>query len=473
MKPLAAALAFFILDAANAATPADYAAVIPITTRGDSAAWLVELNQDSYLWSQDENLRDIAIFSADGKAVPVAAWNRIAPDELTESRASVPLLSLPVTLTPSKVGNVRFVSGDGRGRTVEFQATEVLPTRKGAGGREWLIDASKLAFGVDTITLSWDQPKTGVMARFNVSGSSDLQNWRFTGKETAIVLIDQDGAHIERRDIDLAFGRWAYLRLIRLDDGPELVGLRAEVSSRDWKSGQPTPIRWIRAEPRDLLADQASSDTRHLYALPAALPINRLRVNLVSDNALAELQAMTAQRLADGKTRWSPRTRFVAYRLRQGDHIIDNREADLSAGPRVRELRIDSATPLVRTPELEVGYRPQQLVFLAEGKGPYVLAVGSAHERYPDYPVEAAIEKLRPTNYAKWQPPTAEMGSAIIGTGEVAMSPLKLDTVSNWKRWLLWGVLILAAAVVGGIALSLLRTSSQGGAKDRQQPPEE
>src|SRR5690606_15324200 len=168
--------------------------------------------------------------------------------------------------------------------------------------------------------------------------------------------------------------------------------------------------------------------------------------------------------------RWIPRAHLVAYRLIQDGERIENASITLSRGTRLRTLRIDSATALIPPPRLTAGYRPARLIFLAEGNGPFVLALGSATTRYPDTPIDAALASLR-TRYGKdWQPAAASLGVARASAGEQA---LRAPPVAyNWKRGLLWAALILAAAIVGGMSIALLRGNREGGAEDRQQPPE-
>jgi hypothetical protein len=472
MKRLMACL-LLATSTAKATTPADYAAVFPITTTGIQAAWLIDLDVDVYRWSQDENLRDIAVFNAAGNPVPLGQWNEITPIEVIEDHAPAPLLSLPRVVVPKVSGNWRSPTVDGSLEQRAPNAIEVRPSHGSRPNREWLIDATNLKVGVDTISLDWSSPRSGVFARFDVFASSDVERWMTARHGATVMALEEDGARIDRREIKLDLRGFSYFRLVRTDSGPDLVGLHAEVSGRYVRVGAPAPVQWVDATYHSTVNDDTTHEIQWRYDLPAALPVSELRVGLLDDNALAHLQVLSAADASDGSTRWSPRAEAVAYRLRRGDDIIESAEIPLTSTPRTRSLRMDSKTPLAQPPRLSVGFRPQRIVFLAEGEGPYVLAVGSRVARHPDYPVSTAIEQLR--EYPDWHPQTAKLGSMQTSAGERAIAaPVVARTdAPGWKRWLLWGVLIGSAAVVGGIAVSLLRTSSQCGAEDRQQPPEE
>ena len=465
-------IAFLLLAAssASATTPADYAAVFPISTTGEQAAWLIDLDVDVYRWSQDEDLRDIAIFNAAGNPVPLGQWNEITPIKIVEDHGPVPLLSLPRVVVPKPSRSWRS-PGDSPKQHVG-QAIEIRLSRGSRPNREWLIDASSLNVGVDTITLDWSSPKSGVVARFDVAGSSELESWWSLRRGAAILALEEDGTRIDRREIKLDRKGFDYLRLIRTDDGPDLVGLHAEISGRYEQVGAPAPLQWIDAKYRSIVTDESTHDVQLRYELPAALPVSQIRLGLFDDNALARLQILSAFNGSDGSTRWNSRAQSVAYRLRRGDELIETPDIALSSGPRIRELRIDSTTPLAQPPRLSVGFRPQRIAFLAEGDGPYLLAVGNRGTRHPDYPIATAIDRLR--EYPTWRPQSAMLGAMQTSAGESAIkAPVVQEEAPGWKRGLLWAVLILAAAIVGGMAITLLRGSSQGGAEDRKQPPEE
>jgi hypothetical protein len=123
-------------------------------------------------------------------------------------------------------------------------------------------------------------------------------------------------------------------------------------------------------------------------------------------------------------------------------------------------FRIDSGVRLSAPPRLAIGYRPDAIVFLAEGSGPFTLAVGSVRARHAQYPVDAALVSLRSRLGKDWQPPLAHLGTGKESGGPAALVPKPEPT--PWRQWLLWAVLVGAAGLVGGIAMKLLRGARSG-----------
>lgn len=445
-----------LLRTAAAAAPADYACTFPIDTgaAGASSAWRVELTPKVYAWTRDAELRDLAIFNAAGQSVPFARID-LAPAVVARER----LLALPTLALPAAAsgGNdLRLViNRDAAGRLRRIDAGERATTTERS--RDWLIDASPLDRAVDGFELDWSEPKSGVSARFAIAASDDLQDWRALG-EASVLALAQNGVRIERRMLAFDPVRARYFRLRRLDDGVALEGLSAQARSTERAQATP-PLSWLRAETQAATgaaatdAGTAASGTSFDYALPAALPIERARVELAGDNALAPLAISAATN--DAAQPWRLLARLDAFRLRQGGQILQNDDVELPPDGRVRRWRIQARTPLAAAPRLTLGYRPDTLVFLAEGAGPYVLAAGRRGARHPDYPVAAALASLRAELGRDWQPPRATLGAARIGAGEAALR--EPEPPLPWRRWLLWGVLAAGAALVGGFALSLLR----------------
>jgi len=453
-RAILCALALGVAHVAFANTPGDYAYVFPIETHAsaDASAWRIELTPDVYRFVQDANLRDVEIFNADGKPVPMA---RIAIEPAATSREERTPLDVLVpevrdaAKTPDDLRVHIDRDADGRVRSVAVGEGNGV----NAPMRVWLVDSSKVDRAIETLTLTWREPASGLVARFAVDASDDLENWRDVATGTVLAL-EQGGAKLERRDIALGSVKAKYLRLRRLDDGVAIVGLGVE--ARSVERGRAAPSRvWIDASPAPTQGDaNAAKGARYDYALAAPLPVETARIELRNDNALAEIELLG--RASDTTTApWQSVARLTAFRLRQGDEPLRNGDIDLTAARRLRDFRIESATTIAEAPKLSLAYRPDAFVFLAEGSGPFVLAAGSLGARRPDYPVEPALASLRASLGKDWQPPLASLGASKASAGDAALRapPPPLP----WRRWLLWGVLVAGAALIAALSLSLLR----------------
>ena len=445
------------MPAALARTPRDYAWLFPLQLPSASTnnAWRVELTPAVYAHVHDPTLRDIAVFNADGQLVPLARESRAPVTTEHEIRATVPMLALPAATMPSGNGADLHLlverDGSGRLRRLDLHEADGTPAAS-AGARDWLLDASALDGTLEQLDLNWDSPQGDVVARFALSTSDDLQNWRPLASGTVFAL-QQGGDRLDRHDLALGGVRARYLRLQRSDTGAALQGLRAQIRCRS-RSDEVPPLVWVDAQ--SVAADAATADDaagttqRFDYALPATLPVERVRIELASDNSVARFAIAGSN---GGRT--TPLAQATAFRLDNGGNSLRNDDVRLASDTRLGRLQLRTGAPLATSPRVQVAFRPDRFVFLAEGKPPYSLVVGSASARLPDYPVDAALASLRAQLGAQWQPPLATIGSGVPSGGD---SVLKAPPVPiSWSRWLLWITLLAGTVLVGALALGMLR----------------
>ena len=108
---------------------------------------------------------------------------------------------------------------------------------------------------------------------------------------------------------------------------------------------------------------------------------------------------------------------------------------------------------------LALEHAPLHVLFVATGDGPFTIATGNTSAQSTAVPVttlmpnyqsgsEFALPVLAATVSAS-QPPTRPSAAA------------EIFGVATQKSFVLWGVLGLAVIVLGGLAVSLLRTSKR------------
>ena len=484
MKRTAVALSAALLSAALAATAAqpeasnaagDYAYRWPLKTEGQNAAWQFELTPEVYAALIDPDLGDFVVLNADGQAVPVA---RLTVDPATRpgvAQAPLPVFALPRRASDASVDDLSLrLERDGNGRLrllqVDMGASAASTTTASPVSApampapiDYVMDADlgrdpKRPATVDRLDLRW--PDIGdVHARFAMEGSDDLEHWQTLVDGAAVVSLRRGGSVLQRRDIALPPTSLRYLRLRQLDGDP-VPGL--QVTARRTRGGaQPPQWRRVRAEFVDTAPDAFGKGHLYRYRLPAKLPVGRVGVILGADNATAEVILDAQNGSAGGEDAWTPIGRTLLFRLQQNGLRIDNEDYALTAPIAAREWRLRSPIALTPSPTMDVAYLPDRFVFLAQGSGPYTLAAGSRDARRDPLPVEQALAPLRSRLGAEWSPPVATLGARSEAAGTQAYA--EKATPPDWRRWLLWGFLVLGAAIVGGFALSLLRARNAEG----------
>lgn len=479
---LIAASALLATVAAHGAPADDYAYAWPLQTQGDSAAWQVELTPEVYAAVTRADLGDVEVINAAGASVPISQQLGAAIGTTHEGLSVVPVFSLPASSTSApNAGDEAIRLNMQRGTDGRLHALDV--TLVGTTGtaprgqvakppRDWLLDASAVSGSLQGLRIDWIHlagHAGDVTPQFSVSASDDLQQWHTIVASASLLHLEQDGNTLDRHEIPFAGMHAAYLRVRRLDDGSDLPSLEVKVRTVSRSGAAQAERQWLQAaldggdthrfDSTIVPAADGTSTVAYRYHLPAPLAVEMIRVGLADDNSLVRISVISLdQGATNAPSNWTLRKSAIAFRLRQGNDIIDNDDFGVSQAGRARDWRIELATPLTHAPTLGVGYRPDRFVFLAQGAGPYRLVAGSARTHHGDYPIETALAPLRAKLGADWQPPLATLGPRATVQGEAARAPAPPpERPRDWRTWLLWTVLVGAAALIGGLALSLLR----------------
>ena len=446
-------LALIVLLATSAqAAETDYAYAWPLTTNANTSVWQVELTPAMLAASRDSQLADIDIFNAAGTAVPVA-WLPVdlAAIALSDT-VGLPLFSVPATdvkAAPDAVHLQLSRDADGHLQSLNVDVDRLAT----ASNKDLILDASAAVRDggrLDRLSFDWPASASDLRLRIAVDASDDLEHWRNQVAAATVLQLRRDGTELVRRVIDLdPPASLPYWRL-RFLAGEAPAGLQVS-AERIAASAQPRPQRqWIDVEGRP--GNSPPDRSVHEYSTVAPLAVQALDIDLADDNSVAALHVFSR---ADDTQPWRPRGGITAFRLLDGAGALVNDPLQLSSEERAGEWRIEARPALAIAPQLRVGYRPDRLVFLAQGEGPYQLAVGSASQRRSEAPVSAALNEIRQRNGGDWQPPLATSADRINISGDAAYA--KPAPPLPWKSWLLWAVLLLGAIVVSSFALSLLR----------------
>jgi hypothetical protein len=425
----------------------DYATQWPLTLHdADVGAYRVALDREVYRSVQSRELRDVDVINAGGAPVPAALF--AAGQSLAQSPRHVvlPWFPLPAGRAAQAQDLTVISERDPDGNLLRIEARgSTAPLAAATASDAWLIDAGGLHGDIVALELDWDPPAGGMDSAYRVEGSDDMRSWRVLQPHAQLLDLVRDGRHLRQRRIPLD-GSARYLRLLPNGAGsaPVLTAIRAELAP----TTADLPWRWETLSGRAIVEHRS---TAYLYTLGGRFPIERADVALPGNNASEwTLQSRDADD-APWHTRAGP---WIAYRI--GTTGADRSAAQaLGAVTRDRYWRLSSRTPGSVVPTLRLGYRPEVVVFVAQGPAPYALVAGSARAERAQAPVAQLVDVLRVQHGSDWQPADASLATPAMLAGADALRPASVRR--DWKAWLLWSVLVAGVLVVATFAFSLLR----------------
>ena len=441
--------------------PKDFAYGIPLAVDGREALYQVEIPGAVYAGVVRADLGDVRVFNAAGEVVPHALRPRVTTTR--EHPQPVKVALFPVrTDAPAGIEGLDLRVEKSGDRTVVN-----LHTRDGkpAAGKKlvaYVADAGGLDAPVQAVILEPAAGADNVVARVTLEASDDLRQWSTLASGASVVKLAAGGERLEQLRIEFPARKTKYLRLSWPGRAAavELAGLAVEPG----EAIVDAPRQWKEA-PGAAVKDKPGESE---FDLGGQFPADRLRVILPQPNTVASIEILARAKPADP---WRRVTHATVYRLnREGEEV---KSLDIAIGgtaDRYWLLRVDQRGGGIGSgePVLALGWVPHRLVFAARGAPPFQLAYGSRDARPTAYPIATLVPGYKDDatlDLRSAQVATTPERVAIGAAQPAAPQPLGGEAATreriDWKRWTLWGSLVLAVVLLGLMALRLGRQMSK------------
>ena len=455
-------IACFLLLAAAAVSaaerPDDYAYGARLDADGKDALYETTLPATVYRGVAAADLRDVRVFNGGGEVVP-HAW-RARRTQGVEAPAPVAVTLFPLRAAADAALDglaIRVHRGPGGAVTVDVSsgATGGAAPERIVG---YLVDVTGFDRGLRALDLDWERPAGGFAGKLRVDGSDDLGSWRQLVGAAPLVDLEVGGSRLRQKRVELPKQAVKYLRLSWVPQGdgapaPELTGGRGELGERFVEA----PREWMSVE-----SGKGAKPGEYVFDTGGHFPVDRVRLHLPEPNTVVQVELLAR---AKSDQPWRHVAYGVVYRLRKGEGEIGSPELTAGASDRYWLVRVDQKGGGLGAgaPRLEVGWVPHQLVFAARGSAPFQLAYGKRDAKAAAYAIETLVpgfrEDVAPTiraaKTAEAQKVNVQSAQALAPT-ELGGEARRVETI-DWKRWTLWGALVLGVVVLGIMAWRLMR----------------
>jgi len=424
----------------------EYAWGFPIEVDRDASFYSIELPLEVNQSVSDPDLRDAGVYNAVG--VPVTrVFQQISDDvEEAEHLEQLPTLPLYANAQPS-ADDVRLLfERDGDRTRVEFDSDGMIQTNEDEQLTAYIVDTRQLENSIEALEFSWNPLDSGFIGRITIDGSDNLQDWSNVGSGAVADLRENEASIIQRR-VKLRKTSHDYLR-IRWEGMPEEWRL-----SRVQGSYVTGVTRIVRKSIMLEASGEDPEDGGRIFDLGGAPVVDQVRVVLTEANTII---SATIYYWSTRNERWIRTASGSHYYIGRNDNVV---MSDAIRTDKIRTRRIKvvvtSGKPSVAM-QLEVGWRPDSLIFLAQGDAPFTLAAGRAADSEDSYPQQRiygdrSIVSLAATG---GRSATAKLGPRYPLGGA---DSLRITRLTNWRQVSLWIGLLLGVAFVGFMAIKVIR----------------
>lgn len=453
--------------------PQAYALRLPLTLAPGASLQRLALPAQVLVNLQTPNYSDLRIFNAQGQPVAMALAR---PEPLLATRQQRTLMAYPV-LGPATAAGLDGLSL----RIEERQGQRIVQINTGSAASPAapapaqllgaLLDARAVSAPLVALALQADLPEAQPVT-FTVQASRDLSHWRSLGQT---VLFRAGTAHLGESDMALDFAdiKDCYLRITWTGAAGQPVNAAVRGATLTTSTGRASSPP-VEAD----LAPPALTDAHMLsFSLPFATPLTALRIMPPGGDVLIPLRVLGRNERSQP---WTPLASSVLYRLQTAGGVQTSAPVALP-GLAFRELQLqaDAKTPgFGAPPAIRLQFEPVQIVFLASGTGPFVLAAGRAgtagaylpiSSLMPDY--HSGQENTLPLAQTEaaglpGAPGAGTMGAASGQTAPLVVAAPGAGNGLPLRSWVLWGVLLLGVLALALMAGVLFRQAKQPPAPD-------
>ncbi len=432
---------------ANSPHPDDFAFGYQLTVDSYGSLYKITLPEDIYRNVTRSDLGDLRMFNTHGEAVPHKLQLRQKDRAKAPDQLSLPFF--PVFQPKDKSNEPLSLNVKTNAAGAIIMVTGKTDADKVSKISAYLIDASHIKKTISELQLHWEGADSHFITVVKVSYSQDLTNWRTLVPGATLTEMQYGNHKLEQRKIVLPFPlrRAPYMRLSWPAGATDvrLTAIRGSV------------LNEALARRRRVITFSGIRDADDLQAFhfdsKSVFPVDQINIRLPQINSLIQAVVKSRENADDS---WRERCRGLFYNLRiNKSNLVNPVFSSSLTTDRYWRLEILSDTGGMgnNPPRLELGWTPNDLIFLARGESPFTLAFGNADIRSPTSTDSSLIEPIKnKTKPAAFIRPAQIQKRVELG-GASRLIPLPPPV--PWKQWLLWGILIAGVIFLGFMAWSL------------------
>ncbi|MDH5786045.1 MAG: DUF3999 domain-containing protein [Chromatiales bacterium] len=425
----------------------DFAFGMPLQVDGDGAIYTLAVPGEVYRHSWDASLADLRVFNSHGEEVPHLLQSSATVQQLAGQSYEPPLYPLPTQSNRPLTEEVHVAIGK-NGTLIDFYGGE-LPLPGAGEGEYYLIDATAAGGAIESMRLHWPAGDETLMTQISLSGSDDLNHWQPIVEKYTIARLRHQGFKLEQESVPLPGRRMKYYRIHWPPGGRGVALDKVELLLQSQYELMPSEMTTLSAQ------GESAGPGDYRFDLGGHFPVSRLQLVMPQRNTV--VQARLFSRGSDEEP-WQLRHSGLFYdldleggRLRSGElQLPPLRHGQWRVEVEQRGGGLGSGTP-----QLQLGWYPQRLLFIARGEMPFTLAFGRyglGAEKLAIDPLLKSIER-DPARRGGIKPASAGALFDLGGAGRLDMPPSPLP----WQQWLLWLILLLGVALLGMMAHSLYK----------------
>lgn len=435
-------------------TSRDFGYGYMLNLQGKGAVYSLPVPHEVYTRVRRADLGDIRIFNGTGEEVPHAFRN--LKDENVHLTSEVPFFPLYAAKSGGEDLSLS-VRRDADGTIIDLDSSSVTgqfpPEPSG-----YLLDLGEDSYSTGSLEVYWQTDSTHASSSVKIEHSTDLQRWFPLVQRTTLVDLEYGGNNVVQRKVHLPRRVERYLKISWNSGSAALPVTRVTAFSHPLASRQ--NLQWVTLyNGRKVTVNGATAID---YSSNYRLPVRNVRLRFTEHNAI--INASVQSRESDDQ-QWREQCRGVFYSITVDGQPLQSEPCSFggTTDSQWRLAVLDDGAGLSgnsRSVMVDLGWQSDELLFLARGTPPFLLAYGSGKLENDEKAQRTEMVLSAVKQQGKGVVGRATIGKHVELGGESALVPP--PPPKPWKTWMLWGVLVAGVVVMGGMAVSLFRDLKRG-----------
>jgi len=398
---------------------------------------------------QRADLGDLRVFDNEGRAMPFQI-RRKKSDRVSEQKA-LSFYPLPgVQDTDGVLAGVdieRNAGGDViriHPRKQPLENVAELPVT------QYLLENQETETDLDQLIFNWFQTREGQVS-LKIEHSDNLVQWRSLVQKAVLARLQHNGDQLELNTIDLPYCDSRFLRITLLDAD---IGFRIEEVSAQYQQVAIPVQNWLAL---GQLKKQQDESGVYGFNIRSEVKPEKIQLVLFGDSEFYLSGKLYSRQ--NKKSDWRLRNRqFVQYALKQDEQWFKSEALPLGyTGDAAYRLELKNGQDLPDAEKLKIQLLmpSYEVVFIAAGKSPFILAWGNANIESDNYSMEPLFEQF---NEGTDELEKIQLERSLYLKD---MEQPQADAGIDWKSIVLWSVLALGVLLAGLMAFQLKNELSQ------------
>jgi len=350
--------------------PKDFAYGMNLPIDGKSALYTLDLPDEIYRKVVRTDLGDIRIFNGQGETVPQTLKQPVAAKVERPPSAPLPIFPLKASANEGTTGTSLRIEKGKDGEIISFRTNGTENSEMIVDA--YLLDAREIREPLAGFELERDAEGDEGIRKVTVEGSRNLEHWTPLVRNAVIVSLRHDGYDLDRRRVSFTAATYPYYRFTPTDSRRDLKLTSARgVFPR---TGNEHPRRWARV----VSVHSPESPDDYLFESGGQMPVDRVRITPPQTNTFVSI---TLSSRPSEKAPWRQRQNSLLYNLQiEGETVATPDLSFPAVSDRYWRLTVNPNGGGFGEglPQIDIGWKPHTLLFVARGGGPFTLAYGNA-----------------------------------------------------------------------------------------------